>query len=268
MSDNNEVKTKNAFRTIDIKDLWKVFRDSVWIMLAAAIAVILAMFIYVKITYVPMYEATATIYILKTEGEKTTASSDFAVALVVVDDCTFALKSHTVLDQTIEELNLDVSYKALYNRISVSNPKGTRFLKVTASARTVEEAKMIVDKVCSIGVDFIERAMDGKQANFIEPGVENPNPSNRVRSRYYLIAGAAAAVLVYIVFLIIFLLDDSIRTDEDINNVLGLTVLGDIPNADDVSGEKYGRYGRKKYKYGGKYGNKYVPGGSSTGGKE
>ena len=96
--------------------------------------------------------------------------------------------------------------------------------------------------------------------------IQNENPANRTRIRYYLIAGAAAAVLVYIVFLVIFLLDDSIRSDEDITNVLGLIVLGDIPNADDVSGEK-GGHGHK-YKYGGKYGDRSVtgkaPGSSKT----
>ena len=268
MSDNNESKIRNTFRTIDIKDLWKVFLDCVWIMIAAAIAVMLAMFIYIKITYVPMYEATASIYILKTEGERSTGTSDFQVALVVVDDCTYALKSHAVLDKTIEDLGLNVKYKTLYNRISVSNPKGTRFLKVTAQARSVDEAKMIVDSVCENGIERIQIAMDGKQANIFEYGVKNENPSNRTRIRYYLIAGVAAAVVVYIIFLAIFLLDDSIRSDEDINNVLGLTVLGDIPNADDVAGDKYGGYGRKKYRYGGKYGNKYYGGKTENSGAD
>ena len=266
MSDSNESKIRNTFRTIDIKDLWKVFLDCVWIMVAAAVTVMLAMFIYIKITYVPMYEATASIYILKTDAEKGVVTSDFQVALVVVDDCTYALKSHAVLDKTIEDLGLDIQYKTLYNRISVSNPKGTRFLKVTALVRTVEEAKQIVDSVCENGIERIQIAMDGKQANIFEYGVKNENPANRTRIRYYLIAGAAAAVLVYIVFLVIFLLDDSIRSDEDITNVLGLIVLGDIPNADDVSGEK-GGHGHK-YKYGGKYGDRSVtgkaPGSSKT----
>jgi hypothetical protein len=57
------------------------------------------------------------------------------------------------------------------------------------------------------------------------------------------------------IFLFIFLLDDRIRTEEDIERYLGLSILGDIPNIDDVKNKKKGYYKYKGY-------------GAYTGGKE
>ena len=247
MSENSTVRDRKSMRPIDIKDLWRIFLECFWIMAIAAVAVMVVMFIFVKITYKPKYESTASIYILKNESEKALTSSDFSVALNVVDDCTFALKSHAVLDKVIEDLGLDTTYKKLYSSISVTNPKSTRYLQVTVTADTPEQAKEIVDSVCDNGVERIDAAMGVHQANIFEKGVLNTNPSNKTRLRYYVLAGAAAAVLVYAVFLIIFLLDDSIRTEEDIKEILGLTILGDIPNADEASGEKYKGSKYKKY---------------------
>ena len=52
-------------------------------------------------------------------------------------------------------------------------------------------------------------------------------------------------MLVYIVYLIIFMLDDKVSTPDDIEKYLGMSVLGLIPHAQDGAGSKYGgKYGR------------------------
>lgn len=47
------------------------------------------------------------------------------------------------------------------------------------------------------------------------------------------------AILVYAGFFLAFLLDDRIRTEEDIERYLGLSILGDIPNAEDRKSSYY-----------------------------
>ena len=61
-----------------------------------------------------------------------------------------------------------------------------------------------------------------------------------------------AAALVYFIFLAIFLFDNYIYTEEDIETYLGLSVIGDIPDANesDKRKKKYSNY--KGYQSGGK----------------
>jgi capsular polysaccharide biosynthesis protein len=55
-------------------------------------------------------------------------------------------------------------------------------------------------------------------------------PSNPVKPVYALLAGIGAAVLVYVLYLVLFILDDKITGPEDVENYLGLNVLGAIPD--------------------------------------
>ena len=114
---------------------------------------------------------------------------------------------------------------------------------MTAKADSPELAKRIVDRICTIGSKRIEDAMGFQQVNLYELGTTDPDPCNSTRMLTFAFAGVVAAVVMYVIFLIIFLLDDRIKTDdENLERYLGLSVLGNIPNADGRKSGKYGYY--------------------------
>ena len=87
-----------SMRVIALQDLWDIFIHRLWVIVLAAVLVTGAYIAFDKITYVPEYESTATLYILReNEGESAYRSSDdFSLALKVVNDCEHLLKSHSV----------------------------------------------------------------------------------------------------------------------------------------------------------------------------
>ncbi|MCC8064817.1 MAG: hypothetical protein LIO70_07030, partial [Clostridiales bacterium] len=115
----------------------------------------------------------------------------------------------------------------------------------TVQAETPELAKEIVDVLCEIGQDKITDAMGFQQVHFFETGTLDSEPSNRLSTVSYLLIGMIASVLVYSAFLIAFLLNDRMDTAEDIQQYLGLNVLGEIPNADRAAQKATG-FGRKR----------------------
>ena len=121
--------TKNnaILREITLKDIWDIFVRRLWVMFLAAVIAMSGLFAYVQLTYTPRYQSTATLYILNLDNEDSVSSTynSFTLALKVVNDCTYLLKSHTVLDEVIDELELDISYGELYNSVSTSNPEET-----------------------------------------------------------------------------------------------------------------------------------------------
>lgn len=230
-------------RVIRLKDLWDIFVHRLWAIILVAAICVGAVFAYNTLTFVPEYESTATLYILRENtGETGGTSSDFSLALAVVNDCTYLLKSHAVVDQVIAELKLNTRYSTLRDSISTSNPENTRILEVTVVAETPELAKQIVDKICEIGANKIQAAMGFNQVNLYEYGILEKSPCNQTGMFTYILIGMVVAVLAYGVFLIAFLADDRIRTEEDIEQYLQLSILGDIPNADDTKKHKYGYY--------------------------
>lgn len=223
-------------RVVTLKDLWGIFIHRLWIIIIAAAAVVGGLFVINRMTFVPVYSSTATLYILRQEGGATSDSSadaDFSLALKVVNDCDYLLKSHSVLDEVIQKLDLQIGYKALSESVSTSNPENTRILEVTVESDSPENAKHIVDALCEIGQEKVAEAMGFQQVNLYEYGTLSNKPCNTTSITTYLLAGVIAAILVYSAFLIVFLLDDCIRTEEDIERYLGLSILGNIPNAND-----------------------------------
>ena len=84
--------------------------------------------------------------------------------------------------------------------------------------------------------------MGFRQVNFYSTGNYNPNPCNQVSNIKYLEVGAVGGALVYLIFVLLHLLDDGIRSNEDVEKYLGLSVLGEIPNIGMSSDKKYGYY--------------------------
>lgn len=237
-------KENAPIKIVSLKDLWEVFVHRIWVILLAAIVVAGGLFLVNRLTFVPAYSSTATLYILRQDSEttNTSSSSDFSLALMVVNDCDYLLKSHSVLDEVIRELDLDIDYEELSENISTSNPDNTRILEVTVESDSPENARRIVNTVCRIGQEQITEAMGFQQVNLYEYGTPSEKPCNTTPASTYLLLGIVTAVLVYAAFLAIFLLDDRIRSEEDIERYLGLSILGSIPNAHEKKLHQYGYY--------------------------
>lgn len=238
----------NNVRVITLKDLWDLFIQRIVVIVLAAAIAAAGFFAVDMMAHDPQYSSTATMYILRQGGNGETSSGEAAneltLALRLVYDCNYFLKSRTVLNTVIEELELDMTYSQLYSRISTTNPTNTRILEITVRGDTPEQAKSIVDRICDIGPAKIEEAMGFSQVNLYEYGTLPAAPSNSPNALKYVIVGVAAAIITYAVYLLIFILDERLRTDEDIERVLGLSVLAEIPN---TGSNHKGLYGYYKY---------------------
>ena len=250
------MEEQTNLKTIALKDLWDIFVKRAWVMLLAAIVAGGAFFGYSKLTYTPEYSSKATIYILNTNEESGNMSTEITIGQKLINDCTHFLKSHKVLDRVLTELDLDLTHAQLASKISTNNPTDTRFLEVTVKADSPEEAKVIVDAICEYGSFEINETLQMNQVNLYEHGVLNKNAVNKTSITTYILVALVAAILVYGIFFIKFMLDDSVWTDDEIDKYLGLSVLGDIPDANSTRkkgyGRGYGKYG--KYSSYGKYG--------------
>lgn len=260
---------------IDLLDLWRVFVRRVWIILLVMVICAVAYFACDRATFVPQYESTATMYILR-QGKDTESyaeqfasqlNTNFTLAMNVVTDCTYLLQDRKVVDQVIEDLKLDMTYDELSQAITITNPTDTRILKVQVKAESPKKAQKIVNKLCTVGADGIRDAMGIGQANFYEKGVYNPKPCNQTPKSRYLMVALIAALLTYMYFVVRFLLDDGIHSEEDVEKYLGLTVLAEIPdiNGDNNRGRYGGKYGRYGYGYGAQYGNRVTDSFSAPG---
>ncbi|MBQ1371606.1 MAG: hypothetical protein IIY70_01620 [Oscillospiraceae bacterium] len=256
---------------VSLSDFWAVFtRHIFWILLVGLLAgaAVYGCGIYEQ-NKKPVYKSTATLYILKQEtGNYDYTQSDFNLAMNVVNDCVYFLKNNAILDQVIKDLNMkdQYSYSNLRSAISTNNPTGTRVLEVSVRASKADDAKKIVDTLCRVASEKISSTMGLNQIKIHSWGTLPTVPSNTVSIKRVVFAGLCASFAMYLLFLILFLSDDKVRTEEDVQHYLNLTVLGVIPNVQEVESKKfkkkkrYDSYGAyKAYGVYGSYGAKNGP---------
>ena len=243
-------------KQIDLLDLLDILKKHIIMIIIAAVVAASGSYVWTKMNYIPAYKSTATLYMLRqydTNGQQLTTGmlgTELSLSAVLIGDCTYILKMPAVLNEVISELRLNTTAGALKGCISTNNPQNTRVLEVSVVAATPELAKEIVDVLCELGAEKIVQTIGVNQVNISEYGNIDTTPCNLPKMSKHLIIGAAAAVIVFLVYLAIFLLDDGIKSDEDVERYLGLSVLGKIPDTDAPHSRRYGYYG---YGYG--YGN-------------
>ena len=226
----------NSHDRIYPAEMFSLVKQKIWIFIVAGAIALVTVSVCNAYLIKPEYTSTATIYVLRVnEGETSSYNelkSDFSLALEIVADYNYLLKSHRVLDEVIETLDLPLTYKALAEKIRVINPENTRILEVSVKYDSPEKAKEIADMICEIGTEASENTMGFMQITVFEQGTIGTAPSNSVGLRKMLVILTIILLLVFLILLIRNELVD--RMDwKDIEQVLEIRVIGSIPHYGD-----------------------------------
>ena len=227
---------------IDLLQLWNAVRHRIWLVLLAGFIVADIAFAITKFLITPMYSSSATMLVVTKE---TTLSSlaDLQLGSQLTNDYEILISSRPVLQQTVEELNLDISYKRLRSMITISNPNDSRMLIISTMQPDPELAKSVVDTVAQISSEYIAEKMEVTAPKIIEEGEVPINQSSPSLLRNTAIGGMLGILAAVFLICVAVILNDSIQTEDDIERYLQLPVLAVVP---DKSGSSRKSAGRKK----------------------
>ena len=227
---------------IDLLQLWNAVRHRIWLVLLAGFIVADIAFAITKFLITPMYSSSATMLVVTKE---TTLSSlaDLQLGSQLTNDYEILISSRPVLQEAIEELGLEISYKRLRNMITISNPNDSRMLIISTLQADPELAKNVVDTVAEISSEYIAEKMEVTAPKIIEEGEVPINQSSPSLLRNTAIGGMLGILAAVFLICVAVILNDSIQTEDDIERYLQLPVLAVVP---DKSGSSRKSAGRKK----------------------
>lgn len=216
---------------IDLLELFYALRQRWWAILLALIIGGAGAGIYSKKVISPIYESTSMVYVLSKETTLTSLA-DLQIGSQLTKDYSVIIKSRPVLEEVIAKQNLDMTPDELSKMISIDNPKDTRILSITVEDIEPMRAKSIVDEVTKAASNYIGDIMEMVPPKIIEEGIVAVRPSSPNVKKNALIGGMGLAVLVCGLICLKVILDDTIKSEEDIEKYLGLSVLAVIPDAE------------------------------------
>ncbi|MBQ8279940.1 MAG: polysaccharide export protein [Roseburia sp.] len=213
---------------IDLLEIFYVLKSKILVILASMVLFGAVMFGYSAVIAQPVYESTASMYIL-TQSTSITSLADIQVGTSLTQDYKVMITSRTVIEQVIENLELECTYGQLLEQITVSNPSNTRVIEITVQDHVPEDAKIIVDEVVEVSRAKISDIMVTDAPSVVDYGNLPVNPVSPNVLKNTAIGAALGAFLAIAIVVVIFLMDDTVKTADDVEKYLGLNTLTSVP---------------------------------------
>lgn len=222
-----------------------------WKLIACcALAFMVAAGVFTIFFVTPMYEATSTIYVLG-RSDSVVNLSDLQIGNALTQDYIKVFEMWEVHDGVIKALNLPYTYGQMKKMLSVRNDSNTRMLDITVTAASAEEAAAIANKYAEVASKFIQDTMATDKPSLMSEALVPKRPASPSLVKN-VVLGCILGLLAAGGFVVVrFLMDDKIKTADDIRKYIGLTTLAVVPleNADTIKQSVKQKAGRKHEKH-------------------
>lgn len=229
--------------TIDLFEVFQVIWHWLWLIVLVALACGTAAYAFSKFVLPEEFESTTKIYVLDKSGAGGTNSqstySDLQVGMQLTKDYVELIKSRTVLEAVMKDNHLDqtYTYEQFAEMVNVQTPADTRIVTITVTNHDPALAQKLADDIRKRSGELIIKTMQIDAVNTYEKANYPDRKSAPSCGRWAVVAALIGALAVSAVVIARYLLDDTIKTSDDVEKYLGLSNLALIPFDESVMTE-------------------------------
>jgi MPA1 family polysaccharide export protein len=222
----------NASIEIDVlyllRKLWSKKFFIVFVGLLVGTIALLGSVFFIK----PKYTSTTRIYVVSRSSDTTLTNQDLQAGSYLVNDYKEVITSSEVLASVIDQEKLSMSAGQLSGEISVNIPTDTRVISISVTDTDAQRACDIANTVREVAAEKIKAVTKVDDVTTLESATKASHPSSPNVKKNAAIGFLTGAFVAIVGILVAEVLDDRVRRPEDIEEVLGLTLLGVVPDAD------------------------------------
>lgn len=213
---------------IDLLELARLLWSHALQIAAAGIAAAVICLLVCTFVLTPRYQASVNLIVnSRQDGNASITSDNINSARNLIDTYAVIIKSNIVLNDVIEQLGLDMTYRQLLACVSVDGVGSTQIMSITVTNEDPALAGKIVQAIAETAPDVIVDKVEAGSCKVVSDVEITSNPVLRRRS--VLTAALGGIVAACGILVLDHLLHDYIVDSEDIQKKLELPVLGLIP---------------------------------------
>ena len=218
-------------------DLWGLFqillKNWLWILLSTLGCAILGLLITMFLI-TPKYRAEATMIVNTRQDQTATVTNDqITSAQKLVDTYSIIIRSRRVIDPIMEELNIEDDYEDFVVDITVESVDSTQVMSIQVENKNPEVALQVVQEIIDRAPGAIISTVEAGSVNVVsEPYVNSEVPVSPSKLKNTAIAAFIGLFVSSGAFLLIAFLDNTFKSEEDIQKQLGLVTIGIIPTTE------------------------------------
>ncbi|MGN0996052.1 MAG: YveK family protein [Candidatus Ventricola sp.] len=224
--------SKDMEDTIDLLEVARVLLGRWYLIVLAMLLFGGAMSVYNLFVEKPTYSAEAQIYI--SNSSSIVSLQEVQLSAALTQDYSSILTSRSVLKKVIADLGLDMDYRQLGMLVSVTNPNDTHILKINVTTDEPERSVAIANSLIRFGVDRIFRIVGQETPSVIDYAESDAVIVNKTGLvRHAALGALAGMVLMCGVIILHFLMDNTIKDEDDVHRISRYNVLAEIPEYDE-----------------------------------
>ena len=180
----------------------------------------------------PQYASTTKVYVVnQTKDEKKAITTqDVQLGSLLVKDYKEIILSNKVMEDAAEKSGTGLTAKELAKKVSVEAPKDTRIISITVQDKDPQVASDLANTVKEISADQIKEVTKIDDVTTLEEAKAATSPSSPNIPKNGILATALGFILAVAGVVLFELLDDRVKRAEDIEETMGLVLLGVVPD--------------------------------------
>jgi capsular polysaccharide biosynthesis protein len=227
------------YEVIELKEILQIIRQYIKVLLIVPVVFAIIGAVISIFLIDPVYESSTTLIVSQSNysGEAINKGDvDLSKSLIY----TYAemAKSNTVIDNTKKALNIN---ELNSNSITVSPVKDTQILKIAVRNTNPQLATDIANTLVEEFTLEIARITKTENVAVVDVAKVPQNPIKPNKLMNTVIAGVLGEMLALLVVFLKEYLDNTLKTEKDIEKYLGIPVIGTIPNFNQGSKQTYGK---------------------------
>lgn len=225
--DTPEIEVDLVELFLRIVERWKY-------VVAGALIGTLIMGIYSFILASPKYEAVSKLYVL-TSSDSAINLSDLQIGSYLTSDYTEVFETWEVHEIVRQNLGLKYTRDELSEMLEISNPNDSRVLYITVTSNDPQEAAALANEYAAVARQFISTTMRTDAPSEFSEALVPEEPVSPRKALNVVLGFVLGAFAVCAVVVVQFLMDDKIKTAEDIRRYTGLPTLAVVPDNDEAA---------------------------------
>ena len=220
---------------LDLKELFNIFWErKLEIVVILLISIVIGA-VYSYFIVEPTYTSYTTLLLtqVNSEDSESITQTDLTLNSKLVSTYSELIKSNAVLREVMDSLNIhNLDEENLKNSIKVSAVTDTEMIKITVTNTNPNNAEIIANKIAEVFSDKIADIYKINNVYVVDKAETSEVPSNINHTKDIVIFMFIGIVIACGYVLLVNMLDNTVKTEADIEKITGLKVLASIPNYD------------------------------------
>lgn len=219
---------------LELKDYYRILRKRIWLILSIVLVTTVTVGIVSFYVLSPVYEASTKIIVTKSDEPGAISQLDINAInlnLKLIDTYKAVIKTPAIMDVVvIENPEFGLTAEQLINKVQVSSVNNTQVMTLAVQDEDYNQAARIVNAISTVFQKEIPKIMKVDNVSLLNQAklMDNPVPIKPNKLMNIAIAFILGLFVSVGLALMLELLDDSVKTEADIERLLGLPTLAAV----------------------------------------